>query len=88
MVQLAIPEFDLIGGLDVDVTPEGFGEVEPGAILAELASWVQGNFFDFSADWTMIKLNIFKTFGFEELGFPVGFANIFTPPFDFEGVLR
>ena len=51
----------------------------------ELTSWIELTFFDLSANWPLSRVNLFDSFGFEDLG--LGEINL-TPPYDADGLLE
>eukprot|EP00216_Chloropicon_sp_CCMP2111_P003065 CAMPEP_0198240124 /NCGR_PEP_ID=MMETSP1446-20131203/5330_1 /TAXON_ID=1461542 ORGANISM="Unidentified sp, Strain CCMP2111" /NCGR_SAMPLE_ID=MMETSP1446 /ASSEMBLY_ACC=CAM_ASM_001112 /LENGTH=210 /DNA_ID=CAMNT_0043922815 /DNA_START=385 /DNA_END=1017 /DNA_ORIENTATION=- len=85
LLSLGIPQMDLFGGIGVDLLE---GIVEPGPWLVAFTSFVQLNLLDFSANIPLVDINIFKNFGFDELGIPESVSNLFYPPYEFEGLIQ
>ncbi len=54
----------------------------------QLTSWLQFSFFNFNAFEPGFRFNIWRTFGWEDLGLPEGFANVYTTPYSGDGLAR
>lgn len=88
LVSLGIPQFDIFGGRGYNaLTEEG---IEGSAILVELAAWIEAQFFDLGADIHLARLNLWETFGFEDLGLglPENFADHWSVPWSIDGAVE
>mmetsp|Transcript_9470 Transcript_9470/g.23571 ORF Transcript_9470/g.23571 Transcript_9470/m.23571 type:complete len:284 (+) Transcript_9470:80-931(+) len=83
---VGLPKLDIFGGRGLN--PLDFEGIEAGAVLVQLAAWIEFSFLDFGANWPFVRVDLFDSFGFEELGLPENFSNHYTVPYDSEGVIN
>ena len=86
LVELNIPQFSVFGGNGWNpLDEEG---ILAGASIAELAAWLEVEFFNLAVTQSIGRVRIFDRFGFEDLGLPGNFGDHYEVPWSADGLVE